>query len=38
MDEEGFDAGGLFKEFLNDLSKKVFDPGFGMFTLSHASL
>lgn len=36
--EEGFDAGGLFKEFLIDLSDKVFDPGFGMFILSHSTL
>lgn len=36
--EEGYDMGGIFKEFLNDLSKKVFDPSFGMFILSHVTL
>jgi ubiquitin-protein ligase E3 C len=26
--EEGIDAGGIFKEFINDLSKIVFNPYF----------
>lgn len=29
--EEGRDAGGLFKEFLVDLAKIVFDPHYGLF-------
>jgi hypothetical protein len=29
--EEGRDAGGLFKEFLVDLSKQVFNPHYGLF-------
>lgn len=29
--EEGRDAGGLFKEFLVDLAKTVFDPHYGLF-------
>ena len=31
VQEEGRDAGGLFKEFLVDLSKIVFNPGYGLF-------
>ena len=29
--EEGVDAGGIFKEFLNSLIKTVFDPNYGFF-------
>ena len=29
--EEGRDAGGLFKEFLVDLSQIVFNPHYGLF-------
>ncbi|KAL4492014.1 hypothetical protein ABPG72_008435 [Tetrahymena utriculariae] len=32
-EEKGIDAGGIFKEFINDLSKIVFDPNYGMFRL-----
>lgn len=32
--EEGIDAGGLFKEYLNSLSAVVFDPNYGLFNLS----
>ena len=31
IQEEGMDAGGLFKEFLTDLSKIVFNPNYGLF-------
>lgn len=31
VQEEGRDAGGLFKEFLVDLSKMVFNPHYGLF-------
>jgi ubiquitin-protein ligase E3 C len=30
-EEAGIDAGGLFKDFLTDLSARVFDPSFGLF-------
>nr|PNR53004.1 hypothetical protein PHYPA_009379 [Physcomitrium patens] len=29
--EAGLDYGGLFKEFLTDLAKAAFDPGYGLF-------
>ncbi|PFH31145.1 HECT-domain (ubiquitin-transferase) domain-containing protein [Besnoitia besnoiti] len=32
--EEGIDGGGLFKEFLVLLSRKVFDPNYGLFKSS----
>jgi len=32
--EEGIDAGGLFKEFLVELSKIIFNPSYGMFKVS----
>ena len=31
-EERGIDAGGLFKEFWNDLSRQAFDPRFGLFS------
>jgi len=31
VQEEGRDAGGLFKEFLVDLAKIVFNPHYGLF-------
>jgi len=31
IQEEGRDAGGLFKEFLVDLAKIVFNPHYGLF-------
>jgi len=30
-EEEGQDAGGLFKEFLVNLARIVFDPQYGLF-------
>lgn len=30
----GIDVGGLFKDFLTDLSARVFNPGFGLFSLT----
>lgn len=30
----GIDAGGLFKDFLTELSSRVFDPQYGLFQLS----
>lgn len=32
LPEAGLDYGGLFKEFLTDLAKAAFDPGYGLFT------
>lgn len=32
--EAGLDYGGLFKEFLTDLAKAAFDPGYELTTLS----
>ena len=34
MQEKGVDGGGIFKEFLNDISKIVFDPGYGLFKIT----
>lgn len=34
MPEEGIDAGGLFKEFLLELSKIVFNPSYGLFRVT----
>jgi ubiquitin-protein ligase E3 C len=31
LEEAGIDGGGVFKEFLSELVKKAFDPGFGLF-------
>ncbi|KAJ7524180.1 hypothetical protein O6H91_18G080700 [Diphasiastrum complanatum] len=31
LQEAGLDYGGLFKEFLTDLAKAAFDPGYGLF-------
>lgn len=35
----GIDAGGLFKDFWTDISNRVFNPSFGLFSLteSHVS-
>ncbi len=33
-EEKGVDAGGLFKEFLNDLGKIVFNPQYGLFVVT----
>lgn len=32
IQEEGQDAGGIFKEFLVEISKIIFEPNFGFFT------
>lgn len=32
--EEGQDAGGIFKEFLTELIKIVFNPNYGLFVLT----
>jgi ubiquitin-protein ligase E3 C len=34
MQEEGHDAGGLFKEFLVNLAHIVFNPNYGLFLLT----
>jgi len=34
MEEKGLDGGGIFKEFLNDISKIVFDPNYGLFKIT----
>jgi len=31
MEEMGYDAGGLFKEFMTKLTEKIFDPQFAFF-------
>lgn len=36
--EAGIDAGGLFKDFLTDLSKQVFDPAYGLFSVTSDGL
>jgi ubiquitin-protein ligase E3 C len=32
--EEGQDAGGIFKEFLTQLIKTMFDPSYGLFIMT----
>lgn len=34
IQEEGSDAGGLFKEFLTNLIEIVFNPNYGLFILT----
>lgn len=34
IEEEGEDAGGLFKEFLVELSALVFNPNYGLFKMT----
>ena len=34
----GIDIGGLFKDFLSDLSAKVFDPSYGLFSVTSDNL
>eukprot|EP01035_Chromulina_nebulosa_P020655 gene20655-26780_t len=36
-EEKGIDLGGLFKDFLTDLSSKVFDPKLGLFLSINSS-
>lgn len=33
-EEKGIDLGGLFKDFLTDLSMRVFDPSYGLFSVT----
>lgn len=37
-DEAGIDAGGLFKDFVTDLSSRIFDPSYGLFCTTGAGL
>jgi hypothetical protein len=37
-EEAGIDAGGLFKDFVTDLSWRVFDPSYGLFCLTSSNL
>ncbi len=32
MDEAGIDVGGLFKDFVTELSSTIFDPSYGLFS------
>jgi hypothetical protein len=34
----GVDIGGLFKDFLSDLSARVFDPSYGLFSVTSDNL
>ena len=34
----GIDIGGLFKDFLSDLSARVFDPSYGLFSITSDNL
>ena len=34
----GIDIGGLFKDFLSDLSVRVFDPSYGLFSVTSDNL
>jgi ubiquitin-protein ligase E3 C len=33
-EEAGIDIGGLFKDFITDLSTRVFDPSYGLFSIT----
>ena len=37
-EEAGIDIGGLFKDFLTDLSARIFDPSYGLFSLTSSNL
>lgn len=37
-EEAGIDAGGLFKDFFTDLSSKIFDPNYGLFSMTSDNL
>jgi hypothetical protein len=37
-DEAGIDIGGLFKDFVTDLSARVYDPSYGLFSLTASNL
>jgi len=37
-EEAGIDAGGLFKDFVIDLSVRIFDPSYGLFCTTSANL
>jgi hypothetical protein len=34
----GIDMGGLFKDFWTDLSARVFDPSFGLFSITSSQV
>jgi ubiquitin-protein ligase E3 C len=36
--EAGIDIGGLFKDFVTDLSDRIFDPSYGLFCLTEENL
>lgn len=38
QEEAGIDVGGLFKDFLTDLSGRVFDPSYGLFSVTSLNL
>ena len=38
VEEAGIDGGGLFKEFMDCITKAAFDPEFGLFTTTTAHL
>jgi hypothetical protein len=38
LQEAGIDGGGLFKEFMDSFAKAIFDPGFGLFTVTSEHL
>lgn len=37
-EEAGIDAGGLFKDFVTDLSGRIFDPSYGLFCTTASNL
>ncbi len=37
-EEAGIDAGGLFKDFVTDLSGRIFDPSYGLFSTTPSNL
>ena len=37
LDEAGIDQDGVFKEFLEETIKRVFDPSLNLFKVSHSS-
>lgn len=37
VDEAGIDQDGVFKEFLEEIIKKVFNPALNLFKVTHTS-
>lgn len=37
-EEAGIDIGGLFKDFWTDLSARVFNPSFGLFSMTSSQV